>query len=146
MDMTKVHPLHLHLHRPNNPAGQRGSLSKVGMQKKKKKSKPFPHSHIPTRLVKLEQPLTDHIWLLYCPYVSDWEKDDQYNGSPPRPAPRGPRTPPGPPPPDDDDEEQVPVTGQKCVLHPLSLEFFKFLSIYWISFYQSWHQDKEGKG
>ncbi|XP_028436576.1 protein virilizer homolog [Perca flavescens] len=39
-----------------------------------------------------------------------WEKDDQYNGSPPRPAPRGPRTPPGPPPPDDDDEEQVQVT------------------------------------
>ncbi|XP_077382365.1 protein virilizer homolog isoform X1 [Festucalex cinctus] len=41
----------------------------------------------------------------------DWEKDDQYNGSPPRPAPRGPRTPPGPPPPDDDDEEQVQVPG-----------------------------------
>ncbi|XP_056900607.1 protein virilizer homolog isoform X2 [Takifugu flavidus] len=41
----------------------------------------------------------------------EWEKDDQYNGSPPRPAPRGPRTPPGPPPPDDDDEEQVHVTG-----------------------------------
>ncbi|XP_056142523.1 protein virilizer homolog [Lampris incognitus] len=40
----------------------------------------------------------------------EWDKDDQYNGSPPRPAPRGPRTPPGPPPPDDDDEEQVPVT------------------------------------
>ncbi|CAJ1062200.1 protein virilizer homolog [Xyrichtys novacula] len=42
----------------------------------------------------------------------EWEKDDQYNGSPPRPAPRGPRTPPGPPPPDDDDEEQVQVTGK----------------------------------
>ncbi|XP_077577132.1 protein virilizer homolog [Stigmatopora nigra] len=41
----------------------------------------------------------------------EWEKDDQYNGSPPRPAPRGPRTPPGPPPPDDDDEEQVQVPG-----------------------------------
>ncbi|XP_035019674.1 protein virilizer homolog isoform X1 [Hippoglossus stenolepis] len=40
----------------------------------------------------------------------EWEKDEQYNGSPPRPAPRGPRTPPGPPPPDDDDEEQVQVT------------------------------------
>ncbi|XP_035768183.1 protein virilizer homolog isoform X4 [Neolamprologus brichardi] len=40
----------------------------------------------------------------------EWEKDDQYNGSPPRPAPRGPRTPPGPPPPDDDDEEQVQMT------------------------------------
>ncbi|CAL8290826.1 unnamed protein product [Merluccius merluccius] len=36
----------------------------------------------------------------------EWDKDDQYNGSPPRPAPRGPRTPPGPPPPDDDEEEQ----------------------------------------
>uniref|UniRef100_A0A8C5B3W2 Vir like m6A methyltransferase associated n=1 Tax=Gadus morhua TaxID=8049 RepID=A0A8C5B3W2_GADMO len=35
-----------------------------------------------------------------------WDTDDQYNGSPPRPAPRGPRTPPGPPPPDDDEEEQ----------------------------------------
>lgn len=45
----------------------------------------------------------------------EWEKDDQYNGSPPRPAPRGPRTPPGPPPPDDDDEEQVQVTGQNCI-------------------------------
>ncbi|XP_061918857.1 protein virilizer homolog isoform X2 [Entelurus aequoreus] len=41
----------------------------------------------------------------------EWEKDDQYNGSPPRPAPRGPRTPPGPPPPDDDDEEQVQMPG-----------------------------------
>uniref|UniRef100_A0A7N5ZZP1 Virilizer N-terminal domain-containing protein n=1 Tax=Anabas testudineus TaxID=64144 RepID=A0A7N5ZZP1_ANATE len=41
----------------------------------------------------------------------EWEKDDQYNGSPPRPAPRGPRTPPGPPPPDDDDEEQVQAMG-----------------------------------
>uniref|UniRef100_A0A3Q2CPU3 Vir like m6A methyltransferase associated n=1 Tax=Cyprinodon variegatus TaxID=28743 RepID=A0A3Q2CPU3_CYPVA len=39
----------------------------------------------------------------------EWEKDDQYNGSPPRPGPRGPRTPPGPPPPDDDEEEQVPM-------------------------------------
>ncbi|MEQ2185388.1 hypothetical protein GOODEAATRI_017706, partial [Goodea atripinnis] len=39
----------------------------------------------------------------------EWEKDEQYNGSPPRPAPRGPRTPPGPPPPDDDEEEQVPM-------------------------------------
>uniref|UniRef100_A0A3P8UKN1 Vir like m6A methyltransferase associated n=1 Tax=Cynoglossus semilaevis TaxID=244447 RepID=A0A3P8UKN1_CYNSE len=40
----------------------------------------------------------------------EWEKDDQYNGSPPRPTPRGPRTPPGPPPPDDDEEEQVQVS------------------------------------
>ncbi|XP_038851082.1 protein virilizer homolog [Salvelinus namaycush] len=40
----------------------------------------------------------------------EWDKEEQYNVSPPRPAPRGPRTPPGPPPPDDDDEEPVPVT------------------------------------
>ncbi|XP_039592310.1 protein virilizer homolog isoform X1 [Polypterus senegalus] len=37
----------------------------------------------------------------------DWDKEDQYNDSPPRPQPRGPRTPPGPPPPDDDEEETV---------------------------------------
>uniref|UniRef100_H3DLY9 Vir like m6A methyltransferase associated n=1 Tax=Tetraodon nigroviridis TaxID=99883 RepID=H3DLY9_TETNG len=62
----------------------------------------------------------------------EWEKDDQYNGSPPRPAPRGPRTPPGPPPPDDDDEEQVHVTvglvkeeacqGREDYLEPVSPE------------------------
>lgn len=40
----------------------------------------------------------------------EWEKDDHFNGSPPRQGPRGPRTPPGPPPPDDDDEEQVQMT------------------------------------
>ncbi|XP_068093768.1 protein virilizer homolog [Hyperolius riggenbachi] len=39
------------------------------------------------------------------------EKEDQYNGSPPRPQPRGPRTPPGPPPPDDDDDEPMPAAG-----------------------------------
>uniref|UniRef100_A0A8C5F8H8 Vir like m6A methyltransferase associated n=1 Tax=Gadus morhua TaxID=8049 RepID=A0A8C5F8H8_GADMO len=45
-----------------------------------------------------------------------WDTDDQYNGSPPRPAPRGPRTPPGPPPPDDDEEEQpVPNLQRYCV-------------------------------
>ncbi|CAL8247193.1 unnamed protein product [Lota lota] len=49
------------------------------------------------------------------PIKQEWDNDDQYNGSPPRPAPRGPRTPPGPPPPDDDEEEQqpVPVPGQE---------------------------------
>uniref|UniRef100_A0A3Q3C543 Vir like m6A methyltransferase associated n=1 Tax=Haplochromis burtoni TaxID=8153 RepID=A0A3Q3C543_HAPBU len=52
----------------------------------------------------------------------EWEKDDQYNGSPPRPAPRGPRTPPGPPPPDDDDEEQVQMTGMNYnISHYFSL-------------------------
>ncbi|XP_035240011.1 protein virilizer homolog [Anguilla anguilla] len=62
----------------------------------------------------------------------EWEKEDQYNGSPPRPQPRGPRTPPGPPPPDDDEEEAVPVTvgaekeegteGRDDYLEPISPE------------------------
>uniref|UniRef100_A0A8C2WX76 Vir like m6A methyltransferase associated n=1 Tax=Cyclopterus lumpus TaxID=8103 RepID=A0A8C2WX76_CYCLU len=54
----------------------------------------------------------------------EWEKDDQYNGSPPRPAPRGPRTPPGPPPPDDDDEEQTfyeLLKAHKYLVHNRSL-------------------------
>ncbi|KAK7886771.1 hypothetical protein WMY93_026392 [Mugilogobius chulae] len=42
--------------------------------------------------------------------AEQWEKDEHYNGSPPRLGPRGPRTPPGPPPPDDDDDEQLPMT------------------------------------
>nr|XP_055066087.1 protein virilizer homolog [Misgurnus anguillicaudatus] len=42
----------------------------------------------------------------------EWVNEEQYNGSPPRPQPRGPRTPPGPPPPDDDDEEALPAPGQ----------------------------------
>ncbi|KAG7470064.1 hypothetical protein MATL_G00135290 [Megalops atlanticus] len=64
--------------------------------------------------------------------ASDWDKEDQYNGSPPRPQPRGPRTPPGPPPPDDDEEETVPVTvgvekeeggeGRDDYLEPISPE------------------------
>ncbi|XP_041962947.1 protein virilizer homolog isoform X1 [Alosa sapidissima] len=41
----------------------------------------------------------------------EWENEEQFNGSPPRPQPRGPRTPPGPPPPDDDDEETLAVQG-----------------------------------
>ncbi|XP_051574611.1 protein virilizer homolog [Myxocyprinus asiaticus] len=41
----------------------------------------------------------------------EWDNEEQYNGSPPRPQPRGPRTPPGPPPPDDDDEEALPASG-----------------------------------
>ncbi|XP_052003518.1 protein virilizer homolog isoform X2 [Xyrauchen texanus] len=41
----------------------------------------------------------------------EWDNEEQYNGSPPRPQPRGPRTPPGPPPPDDDDEEALPAPG-----------------------------------
>ncbi|XP_072324145.1 protein virilizer homolog isoform X1 [Scyliorhinus torazame] len=40
----------------------------------------------------------------------DWDKEEQYNENPPRPQPRGPRTPPGPPPPDDDEEETLPQT------------------------------------
>lgn len=43
--------------------------------------------------------------------VADGEKEDQFNGSPPRPQPRGPRTPPGPPPPDDDDDDPLPLPG-----------------------------------
>uniref|UniRef100_A0A8C1XIH5 Vir like m6A methyltransferase associated n=1 Tax=Cyprinus carpio TaxID=7962 RepID=A0A8C1XIH5_CYPCA len=43
---------------------------------------------------------------------TEWENEEQFNGSPPRPQPRGPRTPPGPPPPDDDDEEALPAPGQ----------------------------------
>ncbi|XP_012680576.2 protein virilizer homolog [Clupea harengus] len=41
----------------------------------------------------------------------EWESEEQFNGSPPRPQPRGPRTPPGPPPPDDDDDDAVTVQG-----------------------------------
>lgn len=51
--------------------------------------------------------------------IVDGEKEDQFNGSPPRPQPRGPRTPPGPPPPDDDEDEPMPVSGTMrgdCVL------------------------------
>lgn len=44
--------------------------------------------------------------------IVDGEKEDQFNGSPPRPQPRGPRTPPGPPPPDDDEDEPMPVSGR----------------------------------
>ncbi|XP_061459068.1 protein virilizer homolog isoform X4 [Rhineura floridana] len=49
------------------------------------------------------------------PKPVDGEKEDQFNGSPPRPQPRGPRTPPGPPPPDDDEDEPMPVSvvGEK---------------------------------
>ncbi|XP_030639280.1 protein virilizer homolog [Chanos chanos] len=39
----------------------------------------------------------------------EWENEEQFNGSPPRPQPRGPRTPPGPPPPDDDEDDTLPV-------------------------------------
>lgn len=46
-----------------------------------------------------------------CVCVSEWDNEEQFNGSPPRPQPRGPRTPPGPPPPDDDDEDALPVPG-----------------------------------
>uniref|UniRef100_A0A3B4BPX5 Virilizer N-terminal domain-containing protein n=1 Tax=Pygocentrus nattereri TaxID=42514 RepID=A0A3B4BPX5_PYGNA len=63
----------------------------------------------------------------------EWENEEQFNGSPPRPQPRGPRTPPGPPPPDDDDEDALPVPGlcpvkEECVergddyLEPVSPE------------------------
>lgn len=49
------------------------------------------------------------------------EKEDQYNGSPPRPQPRGPRTPPGPPPPDDDDDDEpMPAAGTGPVIGSLN--------------------------
>ncbi|XP_060717182.1 protein virilizer homolog isoform X1 [Tachysurus vachellii] len=41
----------------------------------------------------------------------EWDNEEHFNGSPPRPQPRGPRTPPGPPPPDDDEEDALPVPG-----------------------------------
>lgn len=47
-----------------------------------------------------------------CKSIAEWENEEQFNGSPPRPQPRGPRTPPGPPPPDDDEEEALPAPGQ----------------------------------
>uniref|UniRef100_A0AAR2M6V2 Virilizer N-terminal domain-containing protein n=1 Tax=Pygocentrus nattereri TaxID=42514 RepID=A0AAR2M6V2_PYGNA len=50
----------------------------------------------------------------------EWENEEQFNGSPPRPQPRGPRTPPGPPPPDDDDEDALPVPGL-CISNILLL-------------------------
>lgn len=56
-----------------------------------------------------------HFALLYC--LVEEEKEDQYNGSPPRPQPRGPRTPPGPPPPDDDDDDEpMPAAGTSPVI------------------------------
>uniref|UniRef100_A0A3P9JLQ4 Vir like m6A methyltransferase associated n=1 Tax=Oryzias latipes TaxID=8090 RepID=A0A3P9JLQ4_ORYLA len=60
----------------------------------------------------------------------EWEKEDQYNGSPPRPAPRGPRTPPGPPPPDDDEEEQVPaaVSGVKSEPSEVRCDYLEAVS------------------
>lgn len=65
-------------------------------------------------LVSLEAIVTECI-LFLCSYcvviVSEWDNEEQFNGSPPRPQPRGPRTPPGPPPPDDDEEDALPVTG-----------------------------------
>ncbi|XP_061459059.1 protein virilizer homolog isoform X3 [Rhineura floridana] len=51
------------------------------------------------------------------PKPVDGEKEDQFNGSPPRPQPRGPRTPPGPPPPDDDEDEPMPVSGESYLQH-----------------------------
>ena len=47
--------------------------------------------------------------------LADGEKEDQFNGSPPRPQPRGPRTPPGPPPPDDDEDDPIPLPGMNKI-------------------------------
>ncbi|XP_023557147.1 protein virilizer homolog [Octodon degus] len=64
------------------------------------------------------------------PKHADGEKEDQFNGSPPRPQPRGPRTPPGPPPPDDDEEEPVPlpVSGDKEEDVPHREDYFEPIS------------------
>ncbi|XP_075069911.1 protein virilizer homolog isoform X2 [Mixophyes fleayi] len=56
-------------------------------------------------------PQHQQIGLKRNPKHVEEDKEDQYNGSPPRPQPRGPRTPPGPPPPDDDDDEPMPAAG-----------------------------------
>uniref|UniRef100_A0A286Y652 Vir like m6A methyltransferase associated n=1 Tax=Cavia porcellus TaxID=10141 RepID=A0A286Y652_CAVPO len=62
--------------------------------------------------------------------VTDGEKEDQFNGSPPRPQPRGPRTPPGPPPPDDDEDEPMPlpVSGDKEEDVPHREDYFEPIS------------------
>ncbi|KAM3928591.1 protein virilizer homolog isoform 1-T1 [Leptodactylus fuscus] len=54
-------------------------------------------------------PQHQQIGLKRNPKHVEEDKEDQYNGSPPRPQPRGPRTPPGPPPPDDDDDDDEPM-------------------------------------
>lgn len=108
MDMIRAHPLPRHLRHHNNPAGPRGSLSKVGGFNSNDDDDGT--CNIKTRSRNYYQSI--NIISNTAHSFPDWEKDDQYNGSPPRPAPRGPRTPPGPPPPDDDEEEQVPVAGQ----------------------------------
>uniref|UniRef100_A0A6I8PEB6 Vir like m6A methyltransferase associated n=1 Tax=Ornithorhynchus anatinus TaxID=9258 RepID=A0A6I8PEB6_ORNAN len=64
------------------------------------------------------------------PKHADGDKEDQFNGSPPRPQPRGPRTPPGPPPPDDDEDEPmpVPVVGEKEDEAPHREDYFEPIS------------------
>ncbi|GCB67859.1 hypothetical protein scyTo_0010312 [Scyliorhinus torazame] len=57
----------------------------------------------------------------------DWDKEEQYNENPPRPQPRGPRTPPGPPPPDDDEEETLPQTCKRKYLN--SCHFLESLTL-----------------
>ena len=59
-------------------------------------------------------PCLQHLALmsLFLIKSADGEKEDQFNGSPPRPQPRGPRTPPGPPPPDDDEDDPMPLPGR----------------------------------
>lgn len=90
---------------PQQPSGPKRIVKQGGHLK----TETALHSHVHTHMLALPSVL-----FVFCFVFLEWEKDDQYNGSPPRPAPRGPRTPPGPPPPDDDDEEQVPVTGLNC--------------------------------
>lgn len=58
-------------------------------------------------------------------FTADGEKEEQFNGSPPRPQPRGPRTPPGPPPPDDDEDEPMPVSGSQEEILFLLLSYLR---------------------
>uniref|UniRef100_A0A5F8GUP9 Vir like m6A methyltransferase associated n=1 Tax=Monodelphis domestica TaxID=13616 RepID=A0A5F8GUP9_MONDO len=83
------------------------------------------------------------------PKHADSEKEEQFNGSPPRPQPRGPRTPPGPPPPDDDDDDEeplpVPVVGEKEDDAPQREDYFEPISPDRTSVHQEGQYSDEGE-
>ncbi|XP_074125419.1 protein virilizer homolog isoform X7 [Sminthopsis crassicaudata] len=82
------------------------------------------------------------------PKHADGEKEEQFNGSPPRPQPRGPRTPPGPPPPDDDDDDEplpVPVVGEKEDDVPQREDYFEPISPDRTSVHQEGQYSDEGE-
>lgn len=66
--------------------------------------------------------------IVYRVCVSEWDNEEHFNGSPPRPQPRGPRTPPGPPPPDDDEEDALPVPGMYKRILPKNFYFRPLIS------------------